>query len=493
MQQLDQADHKGKSNDSVPAFLPTSLIAGLIFLSVLVGVGRNTGLGLVQLALLADGLTIAILWRRLPTSTLRSLLVASFAIGLWSFMALTLFAAAAAHFPSLLPWNQFALVVGMGVLAMTSGCAGILWATHKSTQMQLQIFLTTGISVAMALALLVFSGADKSLSANAARSVANHQDNHPSTNHHNDDPDPSSSKHDVAGHDEHGLAANQHVIGLDSKSKSTRNPVAPVIPHNQEHSAQAHAAPIQQDDRPTAHQNPAKAIHWTYHGATGPNQWGRLNSEWNLCEDGLQQSPVNIPSSANESKLAIKLIYRPSRATIVDNGHTIQVNVEPGNSAIINNKLFELKQFHFHSPSEHETESLSYPVEVHFVHADKTGRLAVIGAFITRGPSSREWQQIFSALPSGSGQEEVLGELLDVGRILPKNLTAVQYVGSLTTPPCSEGVLWSVLKTPISMSNDNIQIFRERYANSNRPVMPIGMRQFGPISRDSFEEANLSH
>lgn len=179
----------------------------------------------------------------------------------------------------------------------------------------------------------------------------------------------------------------------------------------------------------------------------------------------------------------ISLSYDENSATVVTNGELLQVILGRGSQAIINGKAYELSRLDFHSPSEHEISGVSYPMEIQFVHKDSKGRTAILSAFVEKGPAHGELGKILSNLPTKPGTARKLKSPLQLAAILPREATALsyQYRGSLTTPPCSEGIVWSVLKTPLRMSEGQIADFRAQYAGSNRPVRPLGKRHIGPI------------
>ncbi len=272
-------------------------------------------------------------------------------------------------------------------------------------------------------------------------------------------------------------------------------------PDHGEHAPAAHGAePAHPSSSPAGHGAPADAhttklpstttTHgaaanhggepaWSYTGNTDPEHWASLKTEWSVCATGREQSPVDIPRSAADSRNGVKLNYGSVQGKVIDNGHTIQVNVASGPKAVINQRTYDLKQFHFHTPSEHQLAGVSYPLEVHFVHKDSDGKLAVIGAFIESGADAKEMRKVIASIPQRQGVEQDIPAKLDLAQMLPRNLAAYQYPGSLTTPPCTEGVIWSVLKQPITLSAEQIKELRSHYSQTNRPVQPLGSRRFG--------------
>lgn len=214
--------------------------------------------------------------------------------------------------------------------------------------------------------------------------------------------------------------------------------------------------------------------HWGYEGAGAPEHWASLDSEFALCEAGVQQSPIDIatPSTFGVGLDDLSLEWQPSDITIVDNGHSIQANVAPGNTTVIDGVTYDLLQFHFHKPSEHTVDSEVFPMELHFVHADAAGHLAVVGVLLEQGPANPAYDVLWSAQPD-EGVESAVASF-DLRSLLPGDLGRYRYSGSLTTPPCSEGVNWNVLAQPGTLSAEQIAAFA--YDGNARPVQGVGSR-----------------
>jgi carbonic anhydrase len=216
--------------------------------------------------------------------------------------------------------------------------------------------------------------------------------------------------------------------------------------------------------------------HWGYNGAQGPAAWGALSPEWAACEAGKAQSPIDIEPKAGQAS-PITFNYRPTPATLVDNGHTLQVNVAPGSTIVIDGNSFQLVQFHVHTPSEHTIAGEHYPMELHLVHRDGAGKLAVVGIMYDAGAESKALEPVWSKWPKRTGVEDKLRKPFDPNRLLPETRTAYRYNGSLTTPPCSEGVTWNVLRRTMTDSKSHLDLLRLHYPNNARPVLPRGDRQ----------------
>lgn len=231
------------------------------------------------------------------------------------------------------------------------------------------------------------------------------------------------------------------------------------------------------DAKPAQKQADNKA-RWSYAGrADGPAAWHKLDPEFRLCSEGQRQSPIDIRDSVRLTGAALKLDYRPFTLRIVDNGHTVQVTVPPGSSMTLGGKTYELLQFHFHKPGEERVAGRTYDMAAHFVHKAKDGRMAVLAVLFVPGADHPVIQTIWNNLPLESGRdEEVSGVRVDPAALLPKDRSHYTYMGSLTTPPCTEGVQWVVLKTPVMVSRGQVSIFGKLYAMNARPLQPANGR-----------------
>jgi len=218
--------------------------------------------------------------------------------------------------------------------------------------------------------------------------------------------------------------------------------------------------------------------HWTYEGHSGPEHWGELDPAFKTCETGKSQSPVNLVWSRTQGKGPIEFSYKDSPLKIIDNGHTVQVNFEKGSTAKIRGHEYALVQMHFHTPSEHTLSSKNFPIELHFVHKDADGKLAVIGVMYKKGTNHPGIETIWSHVPSTKGEEKTFADIhINPSLFLPKVRTYYNYIGSLTTPPCSEGVNWNVLNTPVELSSAQIAAFQKIYSSNNRPVQFLNGRK----------------
>jgi carbonic anhydrase len=215
------------------------------------------------------------------------------------------------------------------------------------------------------------------------------------------------------------------------------------------------------------------AHHWGYDGAEGPAHWGDHAPE---CKTGKQQSPINLQTKgkhrAKKTDLPrIGFQWAKVKGTLVNNGHTIQVNLEPGNSIDVSGTKYELAQFHFHTPSEHLVDGHHTALEVHFVHKTAEGKLAVVGILIDeKGAANAAMQPVFAALDKPGAID------VDLPAILPRKHLYFNYPGSLTTPPCSEGVNWIVLKERLHTSAASVKAFKKIFPHNARPAQEVGER-----------------
>jgi len=214
--------------------------------------------------------------------------------------------------------------------------------------------------------------------------------------------------------------------------------------------------------------------HWTYRGHEGPEHWGDLDPAFSACKTGNEQSPIDITKPAAEHLPAIQFSYKASPLAIVDNGHTVQVNYGPGSSIDVGGHRYELKQFHFHHPSENKLHGKASALEIHFVHADADGKLAVVGVLVDEGAANPALQTLWDNIPKTKGREsKVAGVNVNAAELLPATHGYYNFPGSLTTPPCSEGVSWFLLKAGDHASGEQIAAFAKLYPLNARPVQPL--------------------
>jgi carbonic anhydrase len=231
----------------------------------------------------------------------------------------------------------------------------------------------------------------------------------------------------------------------------------------------------------------ARPVHWSYTEEGGSANWGTLSPAYALCKDGKHQSPIDIVQTAvkgagnwslNYKSTTINIAHTEHMDDIVDNGHTIQVSVDEGSTLTYGGQTYHLKQFHFHTPSEHTINGQHMPMEMHMVHQSDSGALAVVGVLIKEGKEPNpNFATIISNFPAAKGESKhITDQQLELNLHMPKDNYAYHYTGSLTTPPCSESVQWLVLRDMISLSKDQIEAFASRIGPNNRPTQPLNDR-----------------
>ncbi|MCP4903200.1 MAG: carbonic anhydrase family protein [bacterium] len=233
-------------------------------------------------------------------------------------------------------------------------------------------------------------------------------------------------------------------------------------------------------------------VHWTYSGEEGPDHWGKLSPDFAPCSEGLEQSPIDLTNAttvdggAFERRIgetALTIEQRARVMNLVDNGHTIQVTNDVPMALDLDGKHYELVQYHFHAPSEHTINGEFAPLEVHFVHKSAAGELAVIGVLVEEGEHDPIWDPVLAALPTHDGESRHIEDLeLDMSELRPLPKRYYRYHGSLTTPPCSEGVEWFVMAEKRQISPEQMATLVPLLDNNNRPVQPLGERELVLVS-----------
>ena len=219
-----------------------------------------------------------------------------------------------------------------------------------------------------------------------------------------------------------------------------------------------------------------EGVHWTYSGASGPEHWGEISEAFATCSSGRSQSPIDVVDPIEAELGPIELSYRGSTTAIVNNGHTLQVDVDPGNTLDLEGQTFELAQFHFHHPSEHRIQGKSFPLEAHFVHRNEQGELAVVAVLFRNGPRSRGLETIGASAPSSSGETRALNIPIADLKIVPEGRAYYRYTGSLTTPPCTEGIRWLILKATGSVASKQVESFVKIIGEDARGPQPLNGR-----------------
>lgn len=217
--------------------------------------------------------------------------------------------------------------------------------------------------------------------------------------------------------------------------------------------------------------------HWSYAGPGAPEHWSELNSEFATCATGTHQSPIDISGITVAEQPELKVEYKDAPLTVANNGHTIQVNYPDGSALSINGKGYPLVQFHFHSPSEHTLGGKASAMVAHLVHKSTDGELAVIESRLDVGADHALISKLWQHLPTAGQQIEAPETIVNAKDLLPVNLSRYfSYDGSLTTPPCSEGVKWFVLAENSQVGRTQVDTFLNLFPLSARPVQPVNGR-----------------
>jgi carbonic anhydrase len=221
---------------------------------------------------------------------------------------------------------------------------------------------------------------------------------------------------------------------------------------------------------------------WSYEGATGAAHWGDLDPAYAACNSGKEQSPIDIRNAEKADLPALQFEYISSPLKyLINNGYTIRVNYHdaPGSGSflIARGKRYHLTQFHFHRPSEEYIHGKPYDMVVHLMHESSDGKIAGVAVLLKTGSANATMRKIWDHMPMSKGnEEEIAGVEIDPAGLLPRDLAYYAYMGSLTAPPCTEGVAWFVLKTPMNVSEEQINAFAKLYQHDVRPLQPLNGR-----------------
>ncbi|MDR3413417.1 MAG: carbonic anhydrase family protein [Formivibrio sp.] len=241
--------------------------------------------------------------------------------------------------------------------------------------------------------------------------------------------------------------------------------------------AKSYAAPEHKIPATQASSTDKKEQQWSYHGESGPAHWAELDPAFASCSYGRQQSPINIDNAYMQSQGKLQIKYQPTKLSVLNDGHTIQLPVEPGNFIEIGQDRYQLLQLNFHSPSEEAISGKHFAMDIHLVHRNDAGQLAVLTVLIGQGLKDHPlFNILWQSLPEANESRTFDMKTFNPADILPTNLDYWTYIGSLTTPPCTEGVRWMVLKNPIQLSKRQIARFQHFYSMNARPIQPLNSR-----------------
>lgn len=241
----------------------------------------------------------------------------------------------------------------------------------------------------------------------------------------------------------------------------------------------------------------ARPAEWGYTGDLDPAHWAKLNPAYEACAAGVMQSPVDIPTKQAKSGQSFHFSYGSARVTvahhehvedIVDNGHTIQVTVEEGSTLTTAKDTYALKQFHFHTPSENKVAGKSFPMEAHFVHQSAQGAFAVVAVFFKEGAKNENLQKLIDHFPPSKGEKVAVAGAIDLSLHVPPKASTFHFLGSFTTPPCTENVEWIVYENPTTASKEQLAAFAGKLGNNNRPTQDFRTR---PLSVNQLEAGSL--
>lgn len=263
----------------------------------------------------------------------------------------------------------------------------------------------------------------------------------------------------------------------NSEEEKAEAKVEPIAEKSEQPVAKAAVAPGAQSAKHNSTKAGSHKTHWTYEGKEGPENWAKLSPEFSTCEIGRNQSPINIENTMRASLKPLRGIQKFPAKDIFNNGHTVQVNFKEGNMLVLDSAAYQMKQVHFHAPSENTINDKSYPLEAHFVHADSKGNLTVIGVIFKEGKANPGLAKLWPQMPSKEGEPVVLKNRVTPSELIPENRGYYRFSGSLTTPPCSEGVRWILMKTPMTASKEQIETFEHAVKHhNNRPVQALNGR-----------------
>jgi carbonic anhydrase len=229
-----------------------------------------------------------------------------------------------------------------------------------------------------------------------------------------------------------------------------------------------------------AQEPPSSEPHWDYVGKNGPLNWGKMDPAWKTCAMGHEQSPVDIRNAKLDKALKpIEFHYVSGPVTLENTHNTVLVHVDKGSYIVVDGVRYDLQQFHFHHPSEEAVKGKFSDMVVHLVHRSADGKIAVVAVRygLERGEPNAQLSTLFASLPKAVGQTAKVSDLVDPGGLLPPDRAYWTYTGSLTTPPCTEGVKWMIFEQEMSMSRDQLRAYAAVYPMDSRPLQDLHKRK----------------
>ena len=216
---------------------------------------------------------------------------------------------------------------------------------------------------------------------------------------------------------------------------------------------------------------------WSYgKGASGPEHWGELDAAYEGCSQGSYQSPIDIRNPEKADLPALQFGYQVIEPFFVNNGATVKIQVPAGQTLTLGKQRYELQEVHFHTPSEEAFNGRRAEMVAHFVHKNALGQLAVLAVLLQAGKPSTAYGPVFAHLPRPGEKISVEGLKLDLNSLLPAERSYYAYSGSLTTPPCSEGVQWMIMRQTVQIGPDQVKAFRALFNANARPVQALNGR-----------------
>jgi carbonic anhydrase len=232
--------------------------------------------------------------------------------------------------------------------------------------------------------------------------------------------------------------------------------------------------------------------HWSYEGADGPEHWGDLDPAYAACQSGKEQSPIDIRNAKKAHLPDLRFEYKRGPLHIINNGFTaVRVNYAAGNGnyLIVGGTRYELRQFHFHRPSEEQIGGKPFDMVIHLMHKSSDGQMAGVAILVKAGRPNATVEKLWKYMPKTPGKEQLIaGVEVNPEGLLPRNIAYYKYMGSLTAPPCSEGVTWFVLNTPVEVTTEEIEAFARLYPHDVRPVQPLNGRVVEESGSGSFSD-----
>lgn len=499
---------------AAPAFLVTSLVLGVPLLVLftirsLLNDSQDIHMITTYLCFLMGGLTLTFFWRRMDESRFKKPAAILFTVSLWTLITLAAFQGYIIK-----EILFFGTILILSLLLVATLMLTFIWL-HRAKKQS-----STPILGMFSLALVI------SIFASFQMPSSSHENDFASQHHLQAKPDillpgeeiiaseeliinNQESTHELSGQyentvgeaiDDHSYLAEEEIPIPELDQLANNEKISPPAPIEHEKHAEKVPLPAEKismdktvpkvekkvkpkiKHKKITKNKAAKKVHWSYYGSQGAQNWGFLSPEYKICHQGMEQSPINIPSSWDLVN-PIRLFSRPTLYKVIDNGHTIQVDLKHEVQTYFENARFAMHEIDFHSPSEHLYDGKAFPMEAHFKLRNHAKQISIIAALIIEGDKNPELDKIWNFLPQKKNTPiSPANTKLDLRKILPGDLKAFSYYGSLTTPPCKEGVRWYVLNNPIMMSKAQIQAFRDRYRMNARPTQPLYHRARGSMA-----------